>query len=527
MMSSSSESPERSKSCMLCIENYTPRWNPFRFFTISSSPSSHLETHLPCCNQSICCSCFYLHIKSIIEEGMTGQGRKSMMCPFGCGAEIHDIAIRTSFHVYHLNTPTITSTSTNINSSITSTDGNQNQRSRIQKVAAIIRLFFTRFRIFLGKSLYYTVTSLSWIIYYNTFMLCSCCCFKNNNKDSNKDSNTDSNNQNSIHSHRSRFNHWMNQYNTTKLKLRSILIKTSSELQDLEMYFRWSLTIALSSLATSSTITTTATLAATAANNSSSGDYKTFDDISKDQQQNLDSNAMYIHVTRCPAPNCDCLWLTNKVFHDQKVQNEKKYNNNSTYKILKSATTFLFYKPVHPSEEEQIMDKNGYTTEHWLQPHDLQFLNGKHTTTNHGETLNRRAVIDRSKDTNISQDGRVVSCPTCDLNFCALCAKPWYTLHKKSGRRISHTGMLCSAYNNKSISDDGDFLSAANMVDARLCPGCSMRTDRTDGCNHMTCPCGYEWCYVCEYRWDRRHYGCTDSSPLISQSSNDKSCVIS
>jgi hypothetical protein len=89
--------------------------------------------------------------------------------------------------------------------------------------------------------------------------------------------------------------------------------------------------------------------------------------------------------------------------------------------------------------------------------------------------------------------------------------------------------MTCKSYNKKSVSasDHNEFLNMADAGDARLCPGCSMRTNRTDGCNHMTCPCGYHWCYVCECKFDRRHYSCTDSNPLIARDSQANGCIIS
>ncbi|KAJ6260546.1 hypothetical protein Dda_4772 [Drechslerella dactyloides] len=29
------------------------------------------------------------------------------------------------------------------------------------------------------------------------------------------------------------------------------------------------------------------------------------------------------------------------------------------------------------------------------------------------------------------------------------------------------------------------------------CPGCSVMTERAAGCNHLACPCGAHWCYIC------------------------------
>ncbi|KAK8116161.1 hypothetical protein PG984_012663 [Apiospora sp. TS-2023a] len=31
----------------------------------------------------------------------------------------------------------------------------------------------------------------------------------------------------------------------------------------------------------------------------------------------------------------------------------------------------------------------------------------------------------------------------------------------------------------------------------RVCPGCGVATEKTGGCNHITCHCGADWCFVC------------------------------
>ena len=31
------------------------------------------------------------------------------------------------------------------------------------------------------------------------------------------------------------------------------------------------------------------------------------------------------------------------------------------------------------------------------------------------------------------------------------------------------------------------------------CPGCGVAVEKTSGCNHITCPCGTHWCFVCRH----------------------------
>lgn len=62
----------------------------------------------------------------------------------------------------------------------------------------------------------------------------------------------------------------------------------------------------------------------------------------------------------------------------------------------------------------------------------------------------------------------MMKCPYCSMIFCSNC-------------RIWHKdGIKCGP-------DDG----------TKRCPNCNTPTFKTDGCNHITCPCGKHWCYKC------------------------------
>lgn len=106
-------------------------------------------------------------------------------------------------------------------------------------------------------------------------------------------------------------------------------------------------------------------------------------------------------------------------------------------------------------------------------------------------------------------DDRRMYCPSCNVHFCGLCLRPWTNFYN----RKSHSGMSCANYSKqfKAFGNDDDgYAAIAFSLDARGCPGCSIRTQRSEGCNHITCPCGMEWCYVCGKQWTQRHYGCRD-----------------
>jgi len=44
------------------------------------------------------------------------------------------------------------------------------------------------------------------------------------------------------------------------------------------------------------------------------------------------------------------------------------------------------------------------------------------------------------------------------------------------------------------------------LLNTKKCGGCGKRIEKNQGCNHMTCKCGYEFCWVCGKEW-KEHTG--------------------
>ena len=64
----------------------------------------------------------------------------------------------------------------------------------------------------------------------------------------------------------------------------------------------------------------------------------------------------------------------------------------------------------------------------------------------------------------------------------------------------SHPNETCS--NNSNVLDPASMETISKM---KKCPKCKVPTERSSGCNHMTCQtpgCNMEWCYICEIEWD-------------------------
>jgi hypothetical protein len=47
-----------------------------------------------------------------------------------------------------------------------------------------------------------------------------------------------------------------------------------------------------------------------------------------------------------------------------------------------------------------------------------------------------------------------------------------------------------------------------NFKDWKRCPACRMFIEKTEGCNHMTCLCGHQFCFICIADWNEEHYQC-------------------
>nr|AAZ14935.1 conserved hypothetical protein [Coprinellus disseminatus] len=77
-----------------------------------------------------------------------------------------------------------------------------------------------------------------------------------------------------------------------------------------------------------------------------------------------------------------------------------------------------------------------------------------------------------------------IPCTKCHSHTCALC------------RGASHAGTRCGE--NEAVNQ---VRSLARESGWQTCPGCFTVVDLHHGCNHMTCTCKTEFCFVCGVRW--------------------------
>eukprot|EP00884_Botryococcus_braunii_P011602 jgi/Botrbrau1/20442/Bobra.145_2s0007.1 len=96
--------------------------------------------------------------------------------------------------------------------------------------------------------------------------------------------------------------------------------------------------------------------------------------------------------------------------------------------------------------------------------------------------------------------GGKITCPGCGDLLCCHCRSPW------------HTGYTCRQYqalpDHEKVSEEDR--ATANILrhaeGYQQCKWCKSVIDLADGCFHITCRCGHNFCYLCGITW--KHCNC-------------------
>ncbi|KIV95634.1 hypothetical protein PV10_03263 [Exophiala mesophila] len=114
---------------------------------------------------------------------------------------------------------------------------------------------------------------------------------------------------------------------------------------------------------------------------------------------------------------------------------------------------------------------------------------------------------------------KFLECPRCNNKMCSLCKQ----------NSASHTGI-----NNdecrppEALMSPGD-LRLAKSKKWKQCPGCRVLVERTEGCAHMICTCGVEFCYDCGEQSDSYDPSCActrAASQLVEARRNNHRTVL-
>ncbi|KAG9009457.1 hypothetical protein FRB94_014256 [Tulasnella sp. JGI-2019a] len=83
-----------------------------------------------------------------------------------------------------------------------------------------------------------------------------------------------------------------------------------------------------------------------------------------------------------------------------------------------------------------------------------------------------------------------VECPSCQTDMCYHCRTLW------------HPDVTCEYNQNpKSLEGEAMLRQLAEQQQWRRCPRCRQLVERTEGCRHMTCRCGFQYCHFCGSPW--------------------------
>lgn len=92
----------------------------------------------------------------------------------------------------------------------------------------------------------------------------------------------------------------------------------------------------------------------------------------------------------------------------------------------------------------------------------------------------------------IMEEGQnIFACAICATNYCIDCKVKF------------HEGMSCSEWKLKQVNTNHQAAIEKLVSDLKMkkCNKCEQVILRTQGCNHMTCVCKYEFCYICGKEW--------------------------
>ncbi|KAL9284074.1 putative transcription factor C2H2 family [Arabidopsis thaliana] len=99
-------------------------------------------------------------------------------------------------------------------------------------------------------------------------------------------------------------------------------------------------------------------------------------------------------------------------------------------------------------------------------------------------------------------------CVECRGLFCVDCKVPW------------HGNLSCAEYKKlhpDPPADDVKLKSLANNKMWRQCGKCQHMIELSQGCNHITCRCGHEFCYNCGGGWNKIMGTCLNRCPTWNE----------
>lgn len=93
------------------------------------------------------------------------------------------------------------------------------------------------------------------------------------------------------------------------------------------------------------------------------------------------------------------------------------------------------------------------------------------------------------------RDDPRMTCQYCNFATCAHHKRPW------------HEGQTCSEFDLddaqlERLEEEEATAKLLSKEETSICPKCGQGVTKTEGCDHMRCACGEEWCYICSCSYE-------------------------
>ncbi len=136
---------------------------------------------------------------------------------------------------------------------------------------------------------------------------------------------------------------------------------------------------------------------------------------------------------------------------------------------------------------------------------DVQF---QEFVTQHGAQFRQCPTANCSYIYEFGGRPETITCPSCRQRYCSDCRfahERWMTCAQAEEER---TSIAARAESDRKIASDPQAAERATQLllqsRTKQCPRCHQGVEKNGGCDHMTCTCGYEFCWLC--LGERRSY---------------------
>ena len=132
-----------------------------------------------------------------------------------------------------------------------------------------------------------------------------------------------------------------------------------------------------------------------------------------------------------------------------------------------------------------------------------------------------RKILSFNAESFISKNEKIAKCPkaTCDFFFimkkndnslkkysCPICKEEFCV----NGCPETHKGLTCQQYQNLIKKEGNEFYNIVKKNHIKTCEKCGAWIEKNKGCNHITCKCTYQFCYICGVQWKNCNCGLYD-----------------